>query len=642
MRRRVLATAVLACVLVLVSANGAWGNVKDWYEWKVDPATGKPLRSLQIWCGSETTPQWSAWMNEAIANWNNANTGWNLSTTNNIEDAEVTFHQASIPPNSRGQTPAAQCQTDFDGTTGEVIGATVIVNTDLTWGTSGDGVYDPVKAIKHELGHTMRLTHSELGNLMDDTLASGDHDCTPNLDDVDEAKDAAQLAVTRPGVAPEGERDVRMVAGEDSLRLSQEDYFTVPAFWEHDLNLVPLSGVMMPDPLAVPEGLERVVAAAGIFPLKAEFMEPARLGLGVDPAAVSGLGLVGELHWDLLPAVDMAGMVPVAWHEACATCVSGCWEAAPVVASYDPETGLATLDVSGGGIYGVAAPVAEQDEVAAAAAFTDVGPAADPLVAASLTELKAMNIYRGYPDGSAGPGRALTRLEFITLAVRVAGGEQAAFGLASQRPTFIDEIPAWGWGYVNEAVALELTRGYPDGTFRPDQNVTGNEAVTILVRLLGGQEEWIAQQTTWPDGYIDVATELGLLEGISALVADLAAWRADAITRGEMAVVTGAAIWADERHLPGGAITEGASLAAAGGWWRDTVTVDAAMPDGRRWLLKRPVVITAGEADVMRLDVDATLYIAPGAGVPDPELGATATVIGHGPVVEAVLDGGGE
>jgi len=656
MRRKTLAAAVLICLILLATATVAYGNVKSWYEWKVDPATGKPDRSLQIWCGGEVGAEWQGYLQQAIANWNNANTGWKLEIVKDIEKADVTFHQASIPPRKNGAVPAAECRTDFDGTTGEVIGATITMNTDLPWGKSGDDNYDPVKTIKHELGHTMRLDHSDWGNLMDTIVHAGDHYCPPNSDDVAEAKDAFQFNVERNNILPEEPGQSHIMAGEDaSLTLNNEELWHIPT----EPCVLPLSGIMLPGPTAVPEGLERIVAAAGIFPLGAEFSKPCILTLRCPPGSISGSAMIGELHFNVLPPLDMAGMRPVQWFADDGVCCSGsvsggCWQEADITASYDAESGMATLMVPGGGMYGLAAPVLEQPPAQPVPAFTDLGPSTPPMAGRALTELKAMDIYRGYPDGSAGLDRNLTRLEFFTLAVRIAGGEADAVVQSSKRPPFVDDIPTWGWGYVNQALALGLTTGYPDGTFQPQRNVTGNEAVTVLVRLLGTVEVTLANAKPWPTGYIEVATELGLFGDLELLLGSgPGAWFGRAITRAEMAVVTRSGLWTTLRHAEDGSLIEGPSLAASDGWWQATVTVLAVSEDGRRGLLARPVTIPAGE--VIRLDVAERLYVAPGVEMPavvadlgdsgggdDGGGGAgaagsnTVIVLGHGCVVHAI------
>ncbi len=207
-----------------------------------------------------------------------------------------TVHTAPIPARADGTTVLGRCQDDFDSTTGEVIGATITANSTQNWGTTGDDTVDPVKMLKHELGYTMRLTHSELGNLMEEAMGEGDHDRAPNRPEPEKRVEAGKTNLT---------------LGPAGLAVATVDH---DAWAAHGapLAIYPLEGIMLPDPLAVPEGLERVLVAAGVFPLEADFTLPAELSLTWEEGAVSGLAMVGELHGALLPPVDPAGMTPCA------------------------------------------------------------------------------------------------------------------------------------------------------------------------------------------------------------------------------------------------------------------------------------------------------------------------------------------
>lgn len=638
-RRNARLRAALWCCLVVfllvaLVAGSALAHVKDWYEWCRDPAAGKPKRNLKVWVDPAAGGQWKQWTQEAMDNWNNANTGWTLTMTDQIEGADVTVHTAPIPARADGATVLGRCQSDFDSTTGEVIGVTITANSGINWGTSGENTVDPVKMLKHELGHTMRLTHSELGNIMEEAIGEGDHDRAPNNDDVDEAKQAASSTRPEPEKRVEGARTTSTL-GPAALTAASVDF---DAWAAHGMPLAvyPMEGIMLPDPLAVPEGLERVVVAAAVFPFEADFSMPADLRLTWEQGAISGLVMVGEVHGELLPPVDPKGMVPVRWLRDPAQPTGGTW--VPLVAGVSLELAVrtGTFGLPGGGIYGLAAPAeGARPPVTGMYAFADVPSVANPLVAQALTELRTLDIYRGYPDGTAQPGRNLTRLEFFTIAVRLAGGEGAAAGVAGRRPEFADPIPVWAWGYVNQAVAMGLARGYDDGTFRPLNDVTGNEALTVLIRVLGRACVEVADAKPWPHGYVDAAQELGLMDDIADLVTgDLGAWRARFINRGEMAVLARGAAWIAVRYNGGGSLVPSPSIAAAGGWWRATVRVSALTADGGRWALRGAIKVP-GHGAVDRLEVGESLYVAPGAGL--PQAGQSVTVFGKGRTVHALL-----
>lgn len=96
-----------------------------------------------------------------------------------------------------------------------------------------------------------------------------------------------------------------------------------------------------------------------------------------------------------------------------------------------------------------------------------------------------LGVIRGYPDGTFGPERTVTRAELAVLLVR-------ALGVAVNVPApvgglpFRDRaaIPPWAAGAVAEAARRGLVSGYPDGSFRPGAPVSRAEAATAIVRLL--------------------------------------------------------------------------------------------------------------------------------------------------------------
>jgi hypothetical protein len=87
-------------------------------------------------------------------------------------------------------------------------------------------------------------------------------------------------------------------------------------------------------------------------------------------------------------------------------------------------------------------------------------------------------IFGGYPDGDFKPGRSLTRGETAAILVR-------AFGLQGDSSAqFTDVQGHWAAGDISKLVANGVTVGYPDGTFRPDKNVSRAEFVSMLMRIL--------------------------------------------------------------------------------------------------------------------------------------------------------------
>lgn len=137
----------------------------------------------------------------------------------------------------------------------------------------------------------------------------------------------------------------------------------------------------------------------------------------------------------------------------------------------------------------------------------------------------------GVMVGDAGgfrPGDNITRAEFAAVAIRILGLEQA--GQYAKGPTAFSDVPAshWATGYINVAQSNGIIKGYPDGTFKPEANVSYAEVATMLVRALGYEPD---VKGSWPTGHIAKAVQLGLTSNTD--------FQANApATRGDVAIMT--------------------------------------------------------------------------------------------------------
>ncbi|MBR8659700.1 S-layer homology domain-containing protein [Brevibacillus sp. NL20B1] len=127
--------------------------------------------------------------------------------------------------------------------------------------------------------------------------------------------------------------------------------------------------------------------------------------------------------------------------------------------------------------------------------------------------LAALNLVSGYGNGEYGVDRPINRAEFATLMVRLKNMSEGA-KLAQYQSIFTDVKPSdWFSGYVNVASGQEIVKGYPDKTFRPGNNVTYAEAVTMIVRVLGYEP---AVKGVWPNNMIAEAAKLNIAKNIAA------------------------------------------------------------------------------------------------------------------------------
>ena len=130
--------------------------------------------------------------------------------------------------------------------------------------------------------------------------------------------------------------------------------------------------------------------------------------------------------------------------------------------------------------------------------------------------LGALGIMVG--DAESGlfrPNDNILRSEMAKVSVYSAGLEDVAKGLTG--PTKFPDVVSnhWANGAINVADQQGMVIGDDVGTFRPDDNVLFQEAVTIMVRTLG-YEPKAAASGGYPTGYMVTASSIQLLKGISA------------------------------------------------------------------------------------------------------------------------------
>lgn len=131
-----------------------------------------------------------------------------------------------------------------------------------------------------------------------------------------------------------------------------------------------------------------------------------------------------------------------------------------------------------------------------------------------MTTLSALGILEGRDTGEFDPTGSITRAEFAAVVIRATGLESSV-QTAEYEPTAFDDCGdvAWAWGYINLATDQGIIEGYGDRNFGPNDPVTYEQAVAMLVRVLG-YETRAQEKGGWTIGYIAVADEIKLTEGI--------------------------------------------------------------------------------------------------------------------------------
>ena len=125
--------------------------------------------------------------------------------------------------------------------------------------------------------------------------------------------------------------------------------------------------------------------------------------------------------------------------------------------------------------------------------------------------ITSLGIMEGYEDNTFRTDSLITRAEFTAVAVRLSGQrESASSGMYDGRFPDVSQ-DFWAAGYIALALNMGIINGYTDKTFRPENNVTYNEAIKMTVCLLGYGLQ--AQKLGgYPSGHIAVASKLNLLD----------------------------------------------------------------------------------------------------------------------------------
>ena len=114
---------------------------------------------------------------------------------------------------------------------------------------------------------------------------------------------------------------------------------------------------------------------------------------------------------------------------------------------------------------------------ASAADLSDIG---GHWAAAEIERAVSTGYVQGYPDGTFRPDAEVTRAEFLAMVDRAFQVPAVNYG------NTLEDVSTQDWFAqdVASALAAGFVNGYPDGTFRPQEGVSREEAACILAKLL--------------------------------------------------------------------------------------------------------------------------------------------------------------
>ena len=115
----------------------------------------------------------------------------------------------------------------------------------------------------------------------------------------------------------------------------------------------------------------------------------------------------------------------------------------------------------------------------------------------AVSTLSSMGVITGYPDGTFRPNAAITRAEFAAIAARFdSNGDKTT-------AKFSDIATHWAKDEISIAYNNGWITGYPDGTFGPQRDITRAETMTLVNRVLNRQPETeddlLPNMVTWTD-----------------------------------------------------------------------------------------------------------------------------------------------
>lgn len=149
-----------------------------------------------------------------------------------------------------------------------------------------------------------------------------------------------------------------------------------------------------------------------------------------------------------------------------------------------------------------------------------------------FTPVKALldkEIFTGYPDGTFKPENNITRAE-VAVALTKMTNRTNALDAAANNNKFSD-LAGYDWAkaYINVMSDVGIVKGITATTFEPGKNISYAELITMLIRTKGGAASELEAYGVWPDNYIQYAQMYNMLGDV--IVTD---WSAPA-SRGDTA-----------------------------------------------------------------------------------------------------------
>ncbi|RVU53930.1 S-layer homology domain-containing protein, partial [Anaerosphaera multitolerans] len=115
----------------------------------------------------------------------------------------------------------------------------------------------------------------------------------------------------------------------------------------------------------------------------------------------------------------------------------------------------------------------------------------------AISTLSNAGAVTGYPDGTFRPDANMTRAEFASMASKFLLDRSS---LTNNK--FVDIEGNWAEREINNLMEKGLISGYPDGSFKPDKEITRAEAVTLINAVFDRKPDkynLLSTMKTWKD-----------------------------------------------------------------------------------------------------------------------------------------------
>jgi hypothetical protein len=104
----------------------------------------------------------------------------------------------------------------------------------------------------------------------------------------------------------------------------------------------------------------------------------------------------------------------------------------------------------------------------------------------SIAKLLERGIITGYPDGTLRPNSEISRAEIVVMLVKAV--DLKVDGSSGLSFNDNKEIPSWARKYVNTAVENDIIKGFDNNTFRPSLKLTRQEMAVMALRAFDYEE----------------------------------------------------------------------------------------------------------------------------------------------------------